>query len=123
MVTEISGVSVDPSTGGHVLSLSDALPSPADGWPLRPFQIVSLLDMNRVFLSRLDSPIDALRNMERIMSQSTPANVDIPKEWDEHLRTIARLVNENFRTPLGILRARDEVAIRFSRFLVRINGH
>jgi hypothetical protein len=45
MVTEISGVSVDPSTGGHVLSLSDALSSPENGWPLRPFQIVSLYEV------------------------------------------------------------------------------
>src|SRR5215213_6548420 len=118
MIAEINGRFV-PADGGAV-PVFHASPIPENEWPFHPFQIVSLLDMNRVFLSRLDSPIDALRNMERIMSQSTPSNVDIPKEWDEHLRTIARLVNENFRTPLGILRARDEVAVRFSRFLVRI---
>jgi hypothetical protein len=42
MVTEISGVAVDPSTDGNGLSLSHALPSLESGWPPRPFQIVSL---------------------------------------------------------------------------------
>jgi hypothetical protein len=45
MVTEISGVSVDPSTDGYGASLSPALPSPENGWLLHPFQIVSLLDV------------------------------------------------------------------------------
>lgn len=45
MVTEISGVSVDPSTDGRALSLSHALPIPVSGWSLRPFQIVSLFQV------------------------------------------------------------------------------
>ncbi|MGI9064851.1 MAG: hypothetical protein ACR2HX_00370, partial [Pyrinomonadaceae bacterium] len=49
MVTEISGLTVDPSTGGNGLSLSEALPSLENGFPLRPFQIVSLLDVLELF--------------------------------------------------------------------------
>src|SRR5829696_270394 len=45
MVTEISGVSFDPSTGGRARSLCDALPTPENGWSLRPFQIVSFWDV------------------------------------------------------------------------------
>lgn len=53
MVTEVSGVSVDPSTDGHAVSLSHALPSLENGWPPRPYQIVSLLDVKKYQLSRL----------------------------------------------------------------------
>jgi hypothetical protein len=55
MVKEISGVSVDPSTDGHGFSLSHALPSVENGWPPRPFQIVSLFDVKKFHLMHIQN--------------------------------------------------------------------
>jgi hypothetical protein len=65
MVTEISGVSVDPSTDGRALSLSPALSNPKNGWPLRPFQIVSLADMFTFHAHNFFHAMTALQHFHR----------------------------------------------------------
>lgn len=45
MVAEIRERSTAPAIGGNGCSLSHALPSLENGWPFRPFQIVSLFEM------------------------------------------------------------------------------
>jgi hypothetical protein len=47
MVTEIRDRPVMSASGGKGFSLSHVTSIPADGWPPRPFQIVSFWDMQK----------------------------------------------------------------------------
>ena len=70
MVTEVSGVAVDPSTGGNGLPLSHALPTPENGWPLRPFQIVSLADMLKFEASEFFGIINRLIGVRKDLEKT-----------------------------------------------------
>lgn len=109
--------------GDLVRGLSiDALSIPESGWPLRPFQIVSLLDMNKFVPGKFVYLRDQLHETEKLLAHTIPASADISDEVDKFIRLLAELVNE-VRKPLEMMANEDEVASRFSSLLVRINGH
>lgn len=83
MVAEINGLPVDPSIDGDGVAVSHALSSPANGWPLRPFQIVSLLEMIEANVRELVTLIAGLVSVKKQLEDEAAEQLKVgvePKE-------------------------------------------
>lgn len=118
MVAEIR---TETFNGDSVRSLP-AIPNLGDGLrQLRPFQTVSLIEVNRFYPHQFHFMMKSLYSTEYNLGWAPPRD-EITSQVDEYIRLLVKVINEQRKT-LEMMGNNDEVDHRLSKLLVRINGH
>ena len=86
MIAEINGRSV-PADGGTV-PVSHASPIPANGWPLHPFQIVSLYDVIKFKARDFFKLVSHLKGLQSAIGSVRFEHPDKDQEIDDNGKTV-----------------------------------
>lgn len=122
MIAEINERISVPANGGAML-VSHASPIPENGHsPFRPFQIVSLADVNKVLPFVMFGVVNNLRKAESRLAGVQPSNTPITQEYEKELKMLIGLITEEFANPLD-LPFDGHLGKRVARLLARVTGH